>query len=507
MIKTLTIALVLTFTLLLSVESSAQEQESIHAAHADVALGSKDGRAGGGASPSRADSCALSHTVFGWHPYWLEDSYEGHDFSLLSDVSYFSYEVDVQTGGYKDIHKWRTTKLVDYAKASGTRVNLCVTLFSDHATLFGNEKAVSTLIDSLVSLVKLREAHGVNIDFEGVAASQRENLSRFMLRLADRFHREIEGSQVSMALPAVDWRDAYDVETMAAGVDLFIIMGYGYHWASSTHAGPVAPRNNGDRWSPIDLTRSIDTYLKRGVPKQKLALGLPWYGFNWPTHSGDIAAPTAARGSSRTYRSVHESFGLDSARWDSASSTPWFATHVQDSLWQQLWFDDARSLEIKYELAVMKGLAGVGIWALGYDGGHREMWDALHRVFGDCNETACSGELFDMGGPGGPYHPDEEWTYTIAPEGATSIEIALDSYNIANDHLYLFAGYDTDARLIEEITGSGGPKRVTTTTPAITVRFVSGGSDEGEGFLLWWKCSYRPLSIQEPRGPFSLFLR
>ena len=506
MVRTKTILPFLLAAFLVTPEASAQEPESVHSAHQASALGSKESSATGSASAPRADTCELSHTVFGWHPYWLEDSYEGHDFSLLSDVSYFSYEVDVQTGGYTSIHKWRTTKLVDYAKASGTRVNLCVTLFSDHATLFGNEKAVATLIDSLVSLVKLREAHGVNIDFEGVAASQRENLSSFMLRLSERFHREIEGSQVSMALPAVDWRNAYDVETMSAGVDLFIIMGYGYHWAGSSHAGPVAPRNNGDRWSPIDLARSIDSYLKRGVPKQKLALGLPWYGFNWPTRSDDIAAATTARGSARTYSSVRNSFDLDSARWDSASSTPWIATEIGDSLWHQVWFDDARSLQIKYELAVMKGLAGVGIWALGYDGGHREMWDALHRVFGDCNETACTGEIFDMGGPRGDYHPDDEWSYTIAPEGATSLLLEMGMYDLADDTLQIFDTEDISAPPHLSLTGSGFLEPTRLLSPRATLLFRSNSEAEGTGFLLRWLCGRDPLSVPDINGERDLDL-
>lgn len=485
----------------------AQEGGSIHAEHADRELDAKrspdfrPGRAG------RSDTCSLSHIVFGWHPYWLATAHETHDFSLLSDVSYFSYEVNPTTGAYNTIHAWRTTPLVELAKRAGTRVNLCVTLFSSHATLFGNPDAVTTLIDSLVSLVKYREADGVNIDFEEVPASQKENLRAFMVRLSDRFHAEIPGSQVSIAIPAVDWRGAYDVAGMSGSVDLFIIMGYGYHWPGSSHAGPVAPRHSGDRWSPIDLTRSIDTYLQLGVPKQKLVLGLPWYGLSWPTSSDATAAPTTGRGTSRTYSAVRTSHDVDTSRWDSASQTPWIATQISDTSWQQIWFDDERSTRSKYELAVMKGIAGVAIWALGYDGGYPELWNGLYETFADCGETACVGELFDMGGPLGEYHPGDSWAWRVAPSGGTALEFTIGPYDIADDLLRFWAGDDTLSAASAELTGSGPARTIRIESPTAWIRFTSNGTMQGEGFLLDWRCSFEPLSVEIPRGPHRLDLK
>ena len=485
----------------------AQGGGSIHAEHADRELDAKRSPEAGPGRAGRADTCALSHIVFGWHPYWLAAAHETHDYSLLSDISYFSYEVDPATGGYTTIHQWRTTPLVDLAQAAGTRVNLCVTLFSNHATLFGNPDAVTTLIDSLISLVKYRDADGVNIDFEEVPASQRDNLRDFMVRLSDRFHEEIPGSQVSAAIPAVDWRGAWDVAGMSGSVDLFIIMGYGYHWPGSSHAGPVAPRHSGDRWSPIDLTRSIDTYLGLGVPKEKLVLGLPWYGLSWPTSSDDAPAPTTGRGTSRTYSAVRSTYGIDSSRWDSASQTPWIAVSTSDSTWQQIWFDDERSTRSKYELAVMKGIAGVGIWALGYDGGYRDLWDALYETFADCGETACVGEVFDMGGPLGEYHPDDSWDWRIAPAGATAIELSIGPFDLADDILRVWAGDDPFSPPHTELSGIGSGRIIRIESPVVRIGFASNSAVQGEGFLMEWRCSYEPLSVELPALTRRLDLR
>ncbi|GIT57317.1 MAG: hypothetical protein Ct9H300mP18_07460 [Candidatus Neomarinimicrobiota bacterium] len=47
--------------------------------------------------------------------------------------------------------------------------------------------------------------------------------------------------------------------------------------------------------------------------------------------------------------------------------------------WFQTWYDDSLSLSKKYDFAISKKLGGVGIWALGYDEGYDELWNALMK--------------------------------------------------------------------------------------------------------------------------------
>ena len=77
------------------------------------------------------NSCALEKIVFGWHPYWVGSAHNNYDWSLLSDLSYFSYEVDPNTGNALSTNGWATAPAVDAALQNGVRVNLCVTMFSD----------------------------------------------------------------------------------------------------------------------------------------------------------------------------------------------------------------------------------------------------------------------------------------------------------------------------------------------------------------------------------------
>ena len=46
-----------------------------------------------------------------------------------------------------------------------------------------------------------------------------------------------------------------------------------------------------------------------------------------------------------------------------------------------MWYDDSLSLSLKYQFAKEQQLAGVGMWALGYDEGHDELWGAIESQF------------------------------------------------------------------------------------------------------------------------------
>jgi spore germination protein YaaH len=78
--------------------------------------------------------------------------------------------------------------------------------------------------------------------------------------------------------------------------------------------------------------------------------------------------PGAAEGATATYDPVEHSVVL--LRHDDAKGT-----------WVQTYHDDPISLEPKMRLAIDRGLAGVGIWALGYDRGQPGYWELLAELF------------------------------------------------------------------------------------------------------------------------------
>lgn len=187
--------------------------------------------------------------IFGWHPHWKGDAYTKYDFKLLSEISYFSYEVNKDNGSYYDIHNWKTTKLVQIAQSYGTKVSLTATLFGagNLQAFLNNGNAVNNFITTIVKLIKEKGADGVNIDFEGLPGDAKDQFSTMIKNLSEYMRSEIPNSVLSIAMPAVDWSGAFDINYLNDYVDTYVMMGYDYHWKTSDSAGPIAPLKKSDR--------------------------------------------------------------------------------------------------------------------------------------------------------------------------------------------------------------------------------------------------------------------
>lgn len=333
---------------------------------------------------SRPGPFRLQKQVFGFHPYWEGSGYTNYTFDLLSTVAYFSYDVNPTTGYAVTMNSWSNTPLVEWAHSSGTKVVLSATLFSGHSTFFGSAAAQSNLISELIRVVQLRNADGVNIDFEGMSSTNyRVPFTSFMTNLAARVHAAVTGSYVSVCLPAVDWYNVFDVATLGSHLDQFVMMGYDYYWRTGPNAGPVAPLKASTVFGAQCVQRSVSNYLAAGLSPSKLLVGVPYYGYEWPTASTNYGAATTGSGTARTYAvaiSRAETYGKG---WDTNSLTPYYMY----GSYAQGWFEDTNSLGAKYDFFMDKGLAGVGIWALGYDDTQPELWDLLADRFATTNPT------------------------------------------------------------------------------------------------------------------------
>ena len=332
----------------------------------------------GPADPIQARRDDPSKKVFGYHPYWQGTKWQSYNYDLLTTIAYFSAETN-STGDLTNLHGWPATDLINKAHANGVEVVLTVTLFdkSDIETLLSHNSYRDRLIKNLLYEVNRAGADGVNIDFESFPESQKNNLVSFVKNLRKSLRDSIPNAQVTLATPAVDWSNAWDFNALATESDGLFIMGYDYHWKGSTATGPVAPLTGGS----YNITNTVNTYLSvTNNNYDKLILGNPYYGYEWPSNSGDKGASTTNDGTAVIF-STAESKALSYGKlWDSDSQTPWY--RYQNPSWFQTWYDDSLSLSNKYDFVISKKLGGVGIWALGYDEGYDELWNALNEKMG-----------------------------------------------------------------------------------------------------------------------------
>ena len=272
----------------------------------------------------------------------------------------------------------------EFAQSHGGKVKLCTTLFgsTDLTTLLSSPMNRQTAINNLLSAVINAGGDGIDIDFESLPFSQRENMVQFMSDLTDAFHSAIPNSVVTMATPPVDWNGSWDYQALADITDGLFIMAYNYHWSGSANAGPVSPLGG----FYYDVGWTIDDYLfYSDGNSEKLILGLPYYGYDWPVENENIYSPATGTGTARIYSVAADLADSYGQNWDISSNTHWIPYYSNE--WRQCWYDDSLSLSIKYQAAVDADFAGVGMWALGYDTGTTELWSALENQFASCDPT------------------------------------------------------------------------------------------------------------------------
>jgi hypothetical protein len=181
--------------------------------------------------------------------------------------------VNPTNGSCANLHSWNTSPVVEQAHSNGVKVVLTATLFgsSSNQRLLTNATACAALIDDLVSVVSNRGGDGVCIDFEDVGSwsGATKALTSFMSNLTVRFHQDLPGSEVSIALPSVDWYADFDVASYEAfGMDYGLVMGYDYYYSGSSTPGPVAPLYSSAQWfgasSWCSIDYSVSYYSARG---------------------------------------------------------------------------------------------------------------------------------------------------------------------------------------------------------------------------------------------------
>jgi spore germination protein YaaH/flagellar hook assembly protein FlgD len=354
------------------------------------------------------DSGALRREVFGFLPYWeLTDSTTRLDYSVLSTIAYFGVDAGGdghlihQRSGTTDVGwaGWTSgvlSNVISAAHAQGTRVVLTVQRFawtssgwSDTTTLLSSATARQTLADEIAATVRDRGADGVNLDFEPLPTGQGANFVTFVRQL--RASLDIQALGYQLTFDATGWIGNYDITalTAAGAADAVLIMGYDYRTSGAANAGSVSPLIGG----AYDLTDTVAAYLAR-TAAAKIILGVPYYGRAWSTTSSAPHAATRPGSATYGYSSsvvYGTAVGVAASKgrlWDATELSPWTVYDWQycttcPTTSRELYYDDAESLGVKYDLVNARGLRGAGIWALGYDGSRPELYALLDAKFVD----------------------------------------------------------------------------------------------------------------------------
>ena len=220
--------------------------------------------------------------------------------------------------------------------------------------LLSDRRRQDALIEQIEAVIARKGYQGVDVDFEYIPGAQREAYAAFITRLRE----QVAPLPVLAALAPKTWADqpgllyeGHDYALLGKAADYVLLMTYEWGY---TYGPPMAV-------APLPSVRQVVEYALSEIPPEKIYLGIPDYGYDWPLpyRRGETRAQSI---SNQRAVEIAVERGAEIA-FDQRAQSPWFR-YTDGGVVHEVWFEDARSMSAKLGLVREYGLHGAGYWNL-----------------------------------------------------------------------------------------------------------------------------------------------
>lgn len=279
----------------------------------------------------------------------------------LTYMSPFAYIIRTD-GGLDSIND---TPIIQAALAERVVPMMCITNFTFRdpgsrlaRTILSSTELQGRLLTNIVNTMKEKRYQGLNIDFENVFPADRELYNQFLQRAVDRLHPEGFFVSTSVAPKTSGEQqgllyEAHDYAAHGRIVDFVILMTYEWGYRK----GPP------QAISPLNQIRRVLDYAVTVIPKNKIYMGFQVYARDWtfPHVQGQEAETFSPQ------EAVERAIRYGAAiQYDRTAESPFFRYVYNQGRTHEVWFEDARSAQAKFETVKNYDLRGISYWVLGY---------------------------------------------------------------------------------------------------------------------------------------------
>lgn len=219
-----------------------------------------------------------------------------------------------------------------------------------------SEEASAELISHLMDMAEEKGFAGVDIDFEYILAEDRDAFTSFVRGVTEAMHSI--GRQTSVALAPKQSADqkgllyeGKDYAGLGDAADYVLLMTYEWGY---TYGPPMAV-------APIFQVRKVLDYAVTEIPREKIRLGIPNYGYDWPLPFEKGVTKARTIGNVEAVQ-IAVSYGAE-ILFDERSQSPYFY-YETEGVRHEVWFEDVRSMQAKFDLIKEYDLNGAGYWQI-----------------------------------------------------------------------------------------------------------------------------------------------
>ncbi|TYS58894.1 LysM peptidoglycan-binding domain-containing protein [Sutcliffiella horikoshii] len=212
-------------------------------------------------------------------------------------------------------------------------------------------------LDNVVATAKKYNFKDIHFDFEYLRPIDKEAYNTFLRKARDRFKQE--GWLISTALAPKTkadqkgkWYEAHDYKAHGEIVDFVVIMTYEWGYSGGP---PMAV-------SPIGPVREVLEYAITEMPSEKIMMGQNLYGYDWTLpfiQGGEFAKAISPQAAIELAANNNVAI-----LYDEKAQAPHF-NYNKDGKEHEVWFEDARSIQAKFDLIKELNLRGISYWKLG----------------------------------------------------------------------------------------------------------------------------------------------